>query len=355
MRRSLIAAIVSIVVLAYAPVRAADLVFTSFGNYLEALRVQVGIPGLAAAVVGPTDVLWESGFGYQDVGRSFRMRPDTPLPLDGITQVFTASFILQCAEQGRLSLDDEIGAYVDNAPEPTATFRQLLSHTSRSSTGLTFLYRPERLDALAGVVRRCEGASYLSATAQQLDRLAMVFSVPGADVLKFLPPPDPLDPTSESAHYASVLQRLSVLYAVDSQKRASALLPTATVPTLTPSSGLISTAHDFAQFDLALRSGILMTPERLAEAWRPPLDATGKALPHGLGWFVQYYNGDPVIWQFGTAAGEGSSSIVMTLPTRGVTLILLANSTGLVKTIPLAKGDVTASPFAKVFLSLFTR
>ena len=355
MRRSLVALVVGVVALTYAPLRAADLVYARFGDYLEALRTQIGIPGLAAAVVGPTDVLWESGFGYQDAGRAVRMRPDTPMPLDAVTQVFTASFILQCAEQGRLSLDDEIGAYVDTAPEPNATFRQLLSHTSRSTGGLTFLYRPERLDALAGVVRRCQGASYLSATAQQLDRMAMVFSVPGADVLSFLPPPDPRDPTSESAHYASVLERLSILYAVDSQKRASALPPATPAQSLTPSSGLISTVHDFAQFDLALRSGILMTPERLAEAWRPPVDGSGRALPHGLGWFVQNYNGDPVIWQFGSAAENGSSSMVITLPTRGVTLVLLANSTGLVKTFPLAKGDVSTSPFAKIFLSLFTR
>ncbi len=28
-------------------------------------------------------------------------------------------------------------------------------------------------------------------------------------------------------------------------------------------------------------------PETLAEAWRPTADTTGKALPHGLGWFVE--------------------------------------------------------------------
>jgi hypothetical protein len=33
----------------------------------------------------------------------------------------------------------------------------------------------------------------------------------------------------------------------------------------------------------------------------------------------------------------------------------MANSTGLVKSFPLAKGDVTVSPFARIFLALFTR
>jgi hypothetical protein len=43
------------------------------------------------------------------------------------------------------------------------------------------------------------------------------------------------------------------------------------------------------------------------------------------------------------------------MPGPGLTLILLANSNGLVKPFPLAAGDVTASPFRKVFLGLFMR
>jgi hypothetical protein len=77
-------------------------------------------------------------------------------------------------------------------------------------------------------------------------------------------------------------------------------------------------------------------------------------LPPGVGWFVQTYNGQKVVWQFG--AGEnGSSSLAVTMPGPGLTLILLANSSGLVKSFPLAAGDVTASPFGKVFLGLFVR
>lgn len=355
LRRVLATLVVGLFVLTSTPTYAADVVFTWFGDYVEALRVQLGIPGLAAAVVGPVDVLWERGFGYQDVARALPMRPDTPMPADGLTQTLTAGFMLQCVEQNRLALDDQIGQYVSNVPEPTATFRQVLSHTTRSTSGLTFLYRPERLDALAGVIRRCEGATYLSSTAQQLDRLAMVHSVPGADVLGFLPPPDPLEPSSEGTRYAAALERLTRLYAVDTQKRVTPVSLSPGAQTLTPSGGLITTVHDYAQFDLALRSSLLVAPETLAEAWRPTVDTTGKALPHGLGWFAQSYNNDPVIWQYGVAADNGSSSITITLPARGVTLVLMANSTGLVKTFPLAKGDVTVSPFARIFLSLFTR
>jgi CubicO group peptidase (beta-lactamase class C family) len=353
MRRSVLALIAATLLLSSARTRADEIEFARFGDYLEALRVQTGIPGLAAAVVGPTAVLWERGFGYQDLARAVQMRPDTPMHLDGLTQVFTAAYVLECAEQGRFSLDDPIGLYMADAPEPGATFRQLLSHTSTVGSSLVFAYRPERLDPLAEIVRRCEGRSYRSATAHFLDRLAMANSVPGPDVLAILPPPDPAEPASESTRYAGALDRLATPYTVDAQRRAYPSQYSAV--TLTPSTGLISTVHDFAQFDLAVRSGLLVQPETLADAWRAPVDAIGRALPHGLGWFVQSYNGDPVIWQFGTGGDTASSSLVVTLPARGVTLVLMANSTGLVKSFPLAKGDVTVSPFARIFLALFTR
>lgn len=353
MRRSLLALILAAVLLASSRMDADELALARFGDYLDALRNQAGIPGLAAAVVGPTDVLWERPFGYQDLSRAIAMRTDTPLHLDGVTQVFSAAFILQCAEAGRLNLNDPVGAYAAGLPEPNATFRDILSHTTRNESGaVTFNYRPERIDTLAPIIRRCEAATYRSATAQLLDRMAMVNSVPGPDVLSVLPPPDATDSQSESAKYAAILARLATPYVVDAQRRASPGFYSAL--TLTPSSGLITTVHDFAQFDLAIRSGIVVTPETLAEAWRSPVDAAGKTLPHGLGWFVQTYNGDPVVWQFGSS-DAGSSSLVVTLPARGVTLVLMANSNGLVKSFPLAKGDVTVSPFARIFLSLFTR
>jgi CubicO group peptidase (beta-lactamase class C family) len=353
MRRSVIAAVVGALLLAYAPTQAEELLYARFADYLEALRVQTGIPGLSAAVVGRTDVLWERGFGYQDVARALVMRPDTPMQLDGLTQTLTAATVLRCAEDNRLSLDDTIGGFKKDAPDPGATLRQLLSHTSGPTASPTFVYRPERLDPIASAIKACQGNSYRETTANLLDRLAMEKSVPGPDVLALLPPAEGIPSPDERERYAAVLDHLAIPYAVDGSKRVYQSQFSAS--TLTASSGVISTVHDYAQFDLALRSGLLVTPDTLAGAWRPGTDNSGKALPHGLGWFVQSYNADTVVWQFGTGVENGSSSLVVTLPARGVTLILMANSTGLAKSFQLEKGDVTTSPFARVFLSLFTR
>ena len=69
------------------PGSAAPAQVTLFGEYLAALRTQVGIPGLSAAIVGPGDLQWEGHYGQQDVGRNLPARfdtdvgtPVTPLP-----------------------------------------------------------------------------------------------------------------------------------------------------------------------------------------------------------------------------------------------------------------------------------
>ncbi len=353
MRRSIFAIAVGALLLATAPMRAEELVYARFADYLEALRVQIGIPGLSAAIVGRSDVLWERGFGYQDVARSVPMRPDTPVQLDGLTQTLTAATILRCSEENRLKLDDTLGNFAKGLPDPGATIRQVLSHTSGPAAAPAFLYRPERIDALAGAVKACEGDSYRETISNLLERLAMTSSVPGMDIVGLAAPAEGLPTPAEAERYGATLERMAVPYAVDSSRRAVQAQYSAS--SLTPSTGLISTVHDYAQFDVALRGGILVRPETLAEAWRVHADAAGRPLPHGLGWFVQAYNSDTVVWQFGTGGDSGSSSMVVTLPARGVSLVLAANSAGLVKSFPLDKGDVTTSPFARIFLALFTR
>ena len=127
-----------------------------------------------------------------------------------------------------------------------------------------------------------------------------------------------------------------------------------TVTTLTAAAGLISSVRDFARFDLELRNGVLLRADTLALAWRQPIGADGFPLPHGLGWFVETFNGQPVVWQFGVSE-NASSSLVVTVPGHGLTLVVMANSDGLAKSLTLAAGGLTQSPFARLFLELFVQ
>jgi CubicO group peptidase (beta-lactamase class C family) len=314
-----------------------DLVLSRFGDYVDSLRTQAGIPGLAATLVTSTDVIWERTFGLQDLRRNIAVRSDTPVQIDGITQIVVATMALRCVEEGRLSLDDPIGQLDPDSTEPSATWRQLLTHTTAGPDGLVFSYRPERLAPLALAVSACSDQSFRGAVAGLLDRMAMIDSVPGADAVDIPPDTDGFD-AATLQRYGSVLARLATPYLVDTRGRTS---PAAYVaPTLTPAGGLISTARDLAKFDVALKKGVIVHPSTLALAWTAPLDRSRKPLPHGMGWFVQQYNGEPIVWQFGVT-DNAWSSLVLTAPRRGLTLILLANSQGLARPFPLAAGDVT--------------
>jgi CubicO group peptidase (beta-lactamase class C family) len=328
-----------------------DFVLVRFSDYLDALRVQANIPGLAAALVGPSDVLWEGAFGQQDVDRNIVTRADTPFQLDGTTQAIVASLAIRCASDGWLSLDDKVSKFAPSSPDASATIRQLLTHTTAGPNGLTFSYRLERLAPVAAAIAGCTDSSFRWGMSALFDQLAMTDSVPGSDVVQLKAPAESFT-ASALQRFGDVLRRLATPYAVDARGRATASSYAAS--TLTPASGMISTVRNLEQFDLALKKGIMMRPEWRALALTPPNDANGQPLPHAYGWFVQSINGGPVVYQFGVS-DNASSSMIIYVPQRGVTLILLANSSGLSRPFDLSTGDVTVSPFARLFLSVFGR
>lgn len=329
-----------------------DQLLSLFSAYFEALRAQTGIPGMAAALVSDNQIIWDQGFGLQDIGNGIPTRADTPFHVDGLTQMMTSTLLLRCMEEGRLRLDVPLSQLLAGVPEPNATVAQLLTHTSGSPGALTFSYNVARLAPLAQLMPACFNRSFRqSFKSLLLDRLGMYDSVPGPDAISPSLPADDLPVQADADRYNQLLMRLAIPYAVSGQGTTASHY---SVTTLAAGTGLISTVRDLAKFDLALRLGFLIRGDTLAAAWTPPVGSNGLPLPHGMGWFVQTYNGEPVVWQFGSDT-NASSALMITLPARGLTLILLANSDGLAKPTTLAAGDVTVSPFARVFLGLVVK
>lgn len=328
-----------------------ELLYGRLEAFLDALRQQAGIPGMTAAVIGSHDIIWERAYGQANPSLQIPAVPETPFHLHGVTQIFTTAIVLRCAEEGRLSLQDTIGLYDPAHPLRDLTLAQVLAHVpAPGEPPGPFVSRPERLNLLQLPIQQCMGVPYREALAQLFERLAMFDSVPGADALvapELAPPPvDPFvtETSGRLQTYAGVLARLAV--SPQPAPVGFEAVALAAPPAFGPGSGAISTIRDFAKFDVALRQGLLVRPESLAAAWQP--QAPGG--PHGLGWFVQDYRGTTIVWQYGV--GAGSSAFVLTVPARGLTLVLLANGEGLVRPFALDTGDVTVSPFARVFLSL---
>ena len=345
--RTAVVVVLALAVLNLPGTYAQNLTVALFERYLEPLRVQSGVPGLSAAIVQGGRIIWERGFGMADVERSIDARPDTPYPLADLTQTFGAALVLQQVERGSFELSDRIARWTTLVNQPQATVAQVLTHTS---TGV-HRYDPARFAALTPLVEYYTGQPFRKVLADEiLDRLALTDSVPGHD-LEDPPAVDrPFFDDDDLQRYAAVIERLAVPYQVDARGRPTrSEYPPRVINAAT---GLISTVRDLARFDAGLTDGVILGPT-LPLLWTPApaVNAAGRT-PGAHGWFVQGYNGNRVMWHFGVAHGA-FSSLVLKVPERDLTLILLANSDGLSAPFPLAQGDVLASPYARLFLRVF--
>lgn len=330
--RTALAAFVAVLVLLSQGAFAQSLTVALFERYLDPLRIQAGIPGMSAAIVQSGRVLMARGFGMADVERSIAAGAMTPYPIADLTQTFGATLVLQLVERGRFDLVDRIQRWTPVIPQTQATIGQVLTHTS---TG-TFFYDPSRFAALTEVVEYYGERPFSKVLADEiLDRLAMTDTVPGRDVITEGGRERAFFDEGTIARYGAVLQRMAVPYRVDARGRTTRIEQSRRAPRANAATGIVSTVIDLVKFDAALDDNVLLR---------------GHPLSHG--WFVQTYNNQPLLWQFGLEPGAWSS-LILKVPRRGVTLILLANSDRLTATFGLHEGDVTRSPFALLFLRAF--
>lgn len=362
MRRILSAIVVGLMLMAAVP---SGQVFTPNGiipvldAYLEALRTQAAIPGMSAALVKEGVVVWDKGYGFQNVNARIRATADTPYVIGDMSGTLAAVLILQCFEQGHLDLNTPVGSYGISGADQGATLRQLLSHTSNDVAAEPFTYSPDRYRQLTTVMEHCAPQPYRKSVSHRIfNRLAMRDSVPGTDlreegVSQSLA--DSLFDPSDIERYRTTLDRMALPYRVDGKGKAD-VFPLAP-ETVTAAGGVVSTVRDLAKLDGALdiadEDNTMLRPATLALAWNQTQTVRGTQAPFGLGWFVQTYRNQRVVWHFGQVT-NAYSSLIVKLPEHKLTFILLANSDRLSSPFQLQSGDISKSLFATLFLKLVT-
>ena len=326
---------------------------TQLERQLEELRKQLRIPGMSAAVAKDGRVVWAQGFGWADRERGVPAGPETIYHLASLTKPFAATVLLQLVEEGRLDLDAPVAEFgVDLGGSDTVRVWHLLSHTSSAPPGTRYRYDGYAFGELEKVIEGVTGRSF---AAELTDRIIRPLQLQHTA-------PNPED--ERNALAASGIERAPI---VQSQAKGYApawgrnvwpsglfgpIRPMDHPTSFHPSAGLVASAVDVAKFSIALDQGRLLSDSMRARAMTPVVAPSGDTLPYGLGWFVQEHSPVTLVWHYGH--WFSSSSLIVKVPERRLTFVLLANTDGLSRRRGLGDhGNVLRSPAAAAFLDAF--
>jgi CubicO group peptidase (beta-lactamase class C family) len=94
------------------------------------------IPGTVISLVKDGKVIFIKGYGVADVEKKTPVAADKTLfRIGSITKVFTATAVMQIADEGKINLSDDVNKYLKGVKVPSnfsqpITFSNLLTHTS---------------------------------------------------------------------------------------------------------------------------------------------------------------------------------------------------------------------------------
>lgn len=342
---------------------------------LESMRSRLRIPGMSAVIAEGERIIWARGFGMASRERGVAAAPDTIYHLASTTKPYSSTVVLQLVEEGRLGLDDAVSLFgITMERSAPVKVWHLLSHTSGEPPGTTYRYDGNAFGALTQVVERTTGQTFAKVLTDRIIRpLALTRTAPNpGDAREFWSVvaslslnPDEIE-RGRVAFAATGIAREPIEDAL-AQGYARAwgrwVWPTGLIGPMTPmphgftlstTGGLVASAPDIARFSMALDQGRLLSEASRARAWEPLLAPDGRSLPYALGWFVQKLRGHKIVWHYGH--GLESSSLIVKIPERRCTFVILANSDGLSRWRGLGdNADVSASPAAQLFLNWFER
>jgi len=89
-------------------------------------------PGCALGVVRDGGIIYSKGYGLASLEHGVPLTPQTALDIGSIAKQFTATAILLLAQDGKLSVDDDVRKFIPEMPDygTPITLRHLLHHTS---------------------------------------------------------------------------------------------------------------------------------------------------------------------------------------------------------------------------------
>lgn len=291
-----------------------------FSSELLALKEYFQIPGLAVSVDRDGRNVYRDYLGFSDIKDSIAVDSSTLFPIASITKTFSGVLVMKLVEQGKLSLDDPINNFLANkALGDSVLVKHVLSHTSQGDVGSDFYYS-SRFGLITKVIEQASGSSFKDYMNQEIInplKLQQTFLLQDSSQIQNVAKPYLLGIGLESGF---------VDYGYSS------------------SAGIVSNLDDLAVFNRALDDNTIISKESKEIMFSSFKDD----LAYGYGIFHQEFQNVDLLWSYGQY--DCYSSLLLKIPSKGLTLTLLANNSLLSDPARLIYGDATSSLFVLSFL-----
>lgn len=310
---------------------------SEFESRLESLQRKSNVPGMVAGIEKNGQVTWTKSYGFENKESSKPVSNATIFHLASLTKTFASTVIMQLVKENKVSLNDPVSKYGINLSEQdTVRVIHLLTHTSQGKPGSNFQYNGDRFALLSDVIQSATGKSFhLQATERIMRPLGLNNTAPSSLLL------------AQQDGFDTLHLKTNTAQGYASNGKDRVVYPTP----VSAAAGFISNVNDMLKYSIAYDGDALLTDDLKAKVFTPMVSTSGKTLPYGLGWFVQEIEGVKVTWHYGYWIGM--SSLIIRIPDKKITFVLMANSDMLSSPYPLGAGNLTVSPYAMEFLKSF--
>lgn len=336
-----------------------------FDAYVEQVRKEFNVPGIAVAIVKDGDVVLERGYGRREINQPAAVDEHTMFAIASNTKAFTAASLALLVDEGKLRWDDRVVEHLpwfrmsDPYVTREMTVRDLLAHRSGLSLGAgDLLFWPTTDFSTRDVVERLKDVplttSFRSAYAyDNILYAAAGLTIEAASgkswsdyVRERILRPLGMDETRINFHELKPGENFAVGHALYNFTDLKPVAPLAWHNN-SAAGGLYSSVHDLAKWlrvqlargerrDENKTAAILFKPERSAEMWslvtpiaisEPKIEALKVTKPnfrgYGLGWDLSDYRGRKVVSH--TGGWPGQVSKVAMIPEIGLGVVVLTN------------------------------
>ena len=278
------------------------------------------IPGLAVSIEKEGTVVYQNYLGLADLEKSIPVNSKTLFPIASITKVFSGVLIMKLVEQEKLSLNDAINNYL---PTPIVAdsilVKHVLSHTSQGNVGEAFYYS-SRFGLLTKVIEKAANKSF-SQVLQ--DEILTPLELTNTFLLK------------DSTQIAGMARPYVLNNGIENGFIEYGF---------STSAGIVSNISDLARFNKALDNNTLISGNSKTLMF----SSFKNTLPYGFGIFNQTFEGLNMVWAYGQY--DFYSGLFLKIPSKGLTLTILANNNLLSDPPRLIYGDAMSSLFVLSFL-----